>query len=254
MAFINNSNYTRIEDIKRLKFIEENINVFENFPLKILDVGCGNGNISMHLGSKGHEVLGIDISEKTINKANKNNNFKNVSFKNIAVENIDYQSKFDVIICSEVLEHLQEPSKVVKALKNLLSTNGIIIITVPNGYGPRELLITKPVQYITSNNILNTNLLNNIKSFFGFKGTTIQSDADDLTHIQFFTKKSLTHLIRQENLVIKKFKVTNFIEGVFPLSILFRRSIYLQKFDCWVADKLPIPFASGFMTSWKHLK
>ncbi|WP_440880899.1 class I SAM-dependent methyltransferase [Tenacibaculum sp. C7A-26P2] len=254
MAFINYSKYTRVEDIKRLKFIEENIKLLNVSSLKILDVGCGNGNISQHCGALGHEVLGIDISEKSIKKAKKNNLLKNVSFENIAVENIKYTSKFDIIICSEVLEHLEQPKKVVNALKKLLSSQGIIIITVPNGFGPRELLITKPVQYILNNNIISKKLLGRIKSIMGFKGTTIQSDADDLSHIQFFTQKSLNRLVTSELLINQKFKVTNFIEGVFPLSVIYKRCITLQKFDCWLADRLPRSFASGFMTSWKHLR
>ena len=151
MSNANNINYERAEDLKRLDFIQNNLNKLGNRKLRVLDVGCGNGNISRYIGSKGHEVLGIDISEATINKAISLTNMPNVRFKNIAAEELIAAAEiFDLVICSEVIEHLDTPSAVVQALSVLINKNGILIVTVPNGFGPRELLITKPLQWMKS--------------------------------------------------------------------------------------------------------
>ena len=58
--------YDRIADIKRLNFITDSLKISIPDGGRVLDVGCGNGVISRHLGQFGYEVLGIDISEKTI--------------------------------------------------------------------------------------------------------------------------------------------------------------------------------------------
>lgn len=246
-----NINYNRIEDLKRLEFIKKTIQNFENKQLNVLDVGCGNGNISRYIGSFGHKVLGIDISGSSIQKATSLNSLNNVTFKNIAAEEIDPEIKYDLIICSEVIEHLHIPAMVVNTLRNKLKPEGTLIITVPNGFGPREVFITKPVQFIMEHMPGVFKFLNSIKSALGFKGTTVQSDAEDLKHIQFFSKRSLINLASSNNLKLTNFRASNFIEGVFPFSLITKKSLMLQKADCWIADQLPHQFASGFMSAWK---
>ena len=94
-------------------------------------------------------------------------------------------------------------------------------------------------------------MVSGIKKAFGYKGTTVQSDADDLTHVQFFTKKSLETLARKNHFKITWFGVTNFIDDVFPFSLVTRRSRMLQKMDAAIADKLPSSFAGSFVTVWQ---
>jgi 2-polyprenyl-3-methyl-5-hydroxy-6-metoxy-1,4-benzoquinol methylase len=252
MSNSNNINYERAEDLKRLDFIQNNLNKLGNRKLKVLDVGCGNGNISRYIGSKGHDVLGIDISEATINKAVSLTNMPNVRFKNIAAEELIAASEFfDLVICSEVIEHLDTPSTVVQALSVLINKNGILIVTVPNGFGPRELFITKPLQWMKSKAPFVYGAVNSFKKALGFSGATVQSDAENLTHVQFFTKRSLISLISQNGLKLVQFRPSNFIEGVFPYSLIAKRSNKLQSLDCWMADQLPDQMASGFMSAWQ---
>jgi 2-polyprenyl-3-methyl-5-hydroxy-6-metoxy-1,4-benzoquinol methylase len=252
MSNLNNINYERAEDLKRLDFIQNSLNKLGNRKLKVLDVCCGNGNISRYIGSKGHHVLGIDISEATINKAVSLTNMPNVRFKNIAAEELIAASEFfDLVICSEVIEHLDTPSTVVQALSVLINKNGILIVTVPNGFGPRELFITKPLQWMKSKAPFVYGAVNSFKKALGFSGATVQSDAENLTHVQFFTKRSLISLISQNGLKLVQFRPSNFIEGVFPYSLLAKRSNKLQSLDCWMADQLPDQMASGFMSAWQ---
>jgi 2-polyprenyl-3-methyl-5-hydroxy-6-metoxy-1,4-benzoquinol methylase len=252
MKNLNNINYERAEDLKRLDFIQNCLDKFGNRKLKVLDVGCGNGNISRYIGSKGHDVLGIDISEATIKKAISLTDMSNVRFENIAAEELIAAAEiFDLVICSEVIEHLDTPTIVVEALRKLINENGILIVTVPNGFGPRELFITKPLQWMKSKAPSVYGAVNSFKKVLGFSGATVQSDAENLTHVQFFTKKSLINLISKNELKLIKFGTSNFIEGVFPYSLLAKRSKKLQEVDCWMADQLPDQMASGFMTAWQ---
>jgi glycosyltransferase involved in cell wall biosynthesis/ubiquinone/menaquinone biosynthesis C-methylase UbiE len=254
MTFKNHTQYTRYEDIKRLRFIENEMAKKNLKNIKILDVGCGNGNIAMQLGNSGNEVLGIDISEEAIEKAKQNNSLSNVTFKHLAVEALAVENKFDVIVCSEVLEHLHQPEIVVASLEQRLAKDGLLIITVPNGFGPREVFMTKPMQWAMKRDNYLWRFIKGLKKIFGYSGKTIQSDAADLSHIQFFSEKSLIQLLGSKTLELRTFNVSNFVETVFPFSLITKRSMRLQKLDAKLADMLPHRFASGFMTTWNFKK
>lgn len=246
--------FERIADIKRLNFIIETLKVHLPSGADVLDVGCGNGIISRSLGKIGFNVRGIDVSEKTIEKARALNKYPNVKFEVVSAEQLIADgTQYQAIICSEVLEHLKEPGKLVSILHQVLHSDGVLIVTVPNGRGPRELFVTRPVISLQKKNNWLWRWLKKLKNLLGFKGTTAQSDADDLTHIQFFTKSSLQHLAGVNQFQIIKFGKTNFIEDVFPFSIVTKKVKAFQKWDCAVAEILPYNFTGGFVTVWKKL-
>ena len=244
--------FVRIADKKRVDFITNAIS--KNIPAgeAILDIGCGNGIITMAVGSMGYQVTGIDSSKKTIDTAQASNNLPNVKFIVVDAGKITLpQGKFSAIICSEVLEHLHDPASLLMIIKKILKEDGILIVTVPNGRGPRELMVTKPVQYLQKKNNFIWKLLSSVKKLLGYTGTTVQSGADDLSHIQFYTYATLSKLAASQGFKIEEIKKTNFIEQVFPFSLLIKRSLALQKLDCRLADKLPLSFTSGFMMIWR---
>jgi 2-polyprenyl-3-methyl-5-hydroxy-6-metoxy-1,4-benzoquinol methylase len=245
--------YERIADIKRLKFIAESLQKAIPANGNILDVGCGNGVISRHLGQFGYNVLGIDISDKTIAVATSKNKLPNVRFEVISAEALTAQGKqFDAVICSEVLEHLDHPEVLLKTLYKSLKDDGTLVVTVPNGQGPREVFVTKPMLKARSNPKLR-GFLNRIKKTLGYSGTTVQSEADNLDHVQFFSVKDLEKLAAANDFKIIRFSKTNFIEDVFPFSLLTKRIKALQAFDCKVAEVLPYRMTGGFNTLWKKV-
>jgi 2-polyprenyl-3-methyl-5-hydroxy-6-metoxy-1,4-benzoquinol methylase len=246
--------FNRIADIKRLNFISDVLKDRLPANAEVLDVGCGNGVISRSLGERGFNVRGIDISEKTIEKARALNTLPNVRFEVVSAEKLVAEGKrYHAVICSEVLEHLHEPSKLLNVLYQSITDEGVLIVTVPNGSGPRELLVTRPVITMQKKNNWVWKIVKGIKSLFGYKGTTVQSSADDLTHIQFFTKSSLEKLAQSNKFKIVKFGKTNFVDDVFPFSLFTRKFRLLQKWDSVVADKLPYRFTGGFVTVWQKL-
>jgi 2-polyprenyl-3-methyl-5-hydroxy-6-metoxy-1,4-benzoquinol methylase len=244
--------FKRIADIKRLNFISGALKGKLPAGAEVLDVGCGNGVISRSLGEQGYRVKGVDVSEKTIEKARSLNSFSNVTFDVISAEQLVADGhRYHAVICSEVLEHLQEPVKLLNVLHELLYDDGILIVTVPNGKGPREMFVTKPVIALQKKNNWMWRSIKGMKRFFGYKGTTVQSDADNLAHIQFFTRSSLERLAMGANFKIVLFGKTNFIEDVFPFSFFAKRIKTLQKWDCALAEHLPYRFTGGFVTVWK---
>lgn len=246
------NSYRRYADQKRLNFILRSLNSKVGIGGKVLDVGCGNGIISLHLGSYGFNVTGIDVSPNAIEKAKAANSYSNVTFRVQSAEELQASGElFDVIICSEVLEHLMSPSDLLKVLYHSLKDRGILIVTVPNGYGPREVFVTKPILKLREKNNWIWRGVSKAKKILGYSGTTVQSAADNLDHIQFFSKRGLKRLSSENHFRITQFGKSNFIEDVFPFSIITKRFKILQAIDCKVADMLPYSCTGGFFTIWE---
>lgn len=99
--------------------------------LKILDIGCSSGILLGELamaGFKSENLYGIDISEKAISNC-KNNGFKNTF--TMDAQNINLDHKFDIIIASDCLEHLENDEKALNNWNHLLKQGGIAYIFVP---------------------------------------------------------------------------------------------------------------------------
>jgi 2-polyprenyl-3-methyl-5-hydroxy-6-metoxy-1,4-benzoquinol methylase len=248
----NHYEYNRIADRKRVDFIAHVLQTSLPPHARILDVGCGNGVISRHLGRLGFKVLGIDVSEKTIATAQSLTNDPNVQFmKKSAEELVASGEKYDAVICSEVLEHLNDPGALLRVLYNTLADNGKLIVTVPNGKGPRESFVTKPVLRMRRKNNWVWRMIVGLKKSMGYSGTTVQSAADNLDHIQFFSKQDLEQLSQSHGFRITGFGKANFVEDVFPFSFFAKRMTFLQKIDCKIADLLPYRFTGGFFSVWE---
>lgn len=107
---------------------------------KILDVGCGPGNISKYLLAKrpDFDILGIDVAPNMIELAKKNN--PSAEFIVMDSRNInEIQSKFDAIVCGFCLPYLSESdtNKLVQDCYNLLNKNGLLYISFVEG-NPEE--------------------------------------------------------------------------------------------------------------------
>lgn len=101
---------------------------------KILDIGCGGGLVAEPLAVLNHHVIGIDASEKNIYIAREHAIQNNVLVQYVCttVENFTAEQPFDVIIASEVIEHVDNLTLFIEACSKLLSANGQIIISTLN--------------------------------------------------------------------------------------------------------------------------
>lgn len=109
--------------------------------LSILDFGCGVGVIDLFLASKGHIVTGYDISRKAIKIANESahslNLKKRLRFLELSKFNKEVKKgMYDLVVCTEVIEHLENDTVVVKKLIGLLKKGGILFITTPSINAP----------------------------------------------------------------------------------------------------------------------
>lgn len=99
-------------------------------PTKILDVGSGTGVAAENLKRFG-VVYGIDISPKSIEEARKYNRCDKC-YVGIAEELPFEDGMFNVVVCTEVLEHLLDPSKALSEMNRVLIMGGNLIISTPN--------------------------------------------------------------------------------------------------------------------------
>ena len=119
-------NFVRIKYIKEIlkKDTKNNLN-----NQKILDIGCGGGILTEPLARLGAQVVGIDENENAIRVAinhAKKNELK-IKYKKIIFEKINFNEKFDVILCMEVLEHLNNIDVLISKVRESLKPKGKFI-------------------------------------------------------------------------------------------------------------------------------
>lgn len=130
------------------RLILDVINRYINQRFDVLDIGCGAGSLSFYLASKGNHVTGIDISEKAIKecvKSLKSLDLNNAEFlQSEFPEKFKLNKKFDGIIFTEVIEHLENDQHAVKKIRSLLQDDGVLILSTPSIHAPlHRLSLTK---------------------------------------------------------------------------------------------------------------
>jgi SAM-dependent methyltransferase len=97
----------------------------------ILEVGTGFGYLTYALHEAGYNALGLDISEEAINKAIQY--FGNYYIHADVLKYADiHPESMNVIVLTEVIEHIEAPMEFIRALVKLLKKGGHIILTTPN--------------------------------------------------------------------------------------------------------------------------
>lgn len=206
--------------------------------LRVLDVGCGNGSeLALPLARLGFQVTGIDIHAPSIEHARQLGvDVSNLNYVCGRVEELK-SPHYDMVILSEVLEHLTEPRFLLLAAIEHLNKNGIIIVTVPNGYGEFEIdswlfrvfRLQRIVDVVARNS----------------KQVIAATDNHESGHVQFFTRRQLRRLFAECSLSVAREGVASFLAGPFVGHTLARSARFVE-WNARVTDKLPRVLASGW--------
>jgi SAM-dependent methyltransferase len=139
--------------------------------IKILDAGCGNGEFTRFIAQCGYETAGIDIAEAAVKRAR--SIWPEGKFCKGSLEHsLPFDSaEFDAIWSTEVLEHLFDVHASLSEFNRVLQEDGILILTVPFHGLVKNLTI----------------------SLIGFE----KHYNPYISHIRFFTKKSLTDVLNR---------------------------------------------------------
>ena len=101
--------------------------------LEILDLGCGDGYLSCKIAERGFNVTCIDLSQNRLDKFKDQAGKLNIKQVLGDVTKVELPAdSFDVIVCSEVIEHLPNFKEVLAEAFRLLKKGGYFIVTVPN--------------------------------------------------------------------------------------------------------------------------
>ncbi|WP_339698754.1 class I SAM-dependent methyltransferase [Algoriphagus aquimarinus] len=99
----------------------------------VLDIACGEGYGSSLLSKVADQVIGVDISETTVNHAKQRYNSNNLSFRVGSADKIPVEDNFfDIVVSFETIEHLENHDEMISEIKRVLKHNGLLIISSPN--------------------------------------------------------------------------------------------------------------------------
>lgn len=99
---------------------------------KVLDFGSGLGNNLKTLKKKFSQIVAVDVNHKALNFS-KDKNGDNISYVLLKNEKLPFQDKtFDLILATEVFEHLPNHKEIMREIKRVIKKNGYFIISTPN--------------------------------------------------------------------------------------------------------------------------
>lgn len=112
-------------------------------PLKVLDVGCGEGAFSQRIARQGHQVVGIDPSPAALAAAESLTSDQRqtlaLRFDGANIESFPAHS-FDLVVSTQVLEHTHNPGAVLAQMNRVLRPSGLLLLSIPNSATPRHFL------------------------------------------------------------------------------------------------------------------
>jgi 2-polyprenyl-3-methyl-5-hydroxy-6-metoxy-1,4-benzoquinol methylase len=103
--------------------------------LRILNAGCGSGELSCLLAAAGHQVVGVDPDPTYIQLARERagNRFPNSTFVVSSIESYTGPGEFDAAVSTDVLEHIEDDRTAFERMTALVRPGGLVLVTVPAG-------------------------------------------------------------------------------------------------------------------------
>ncbi len=229
--------------------------------LRILDLGCGSGYaVTRFIGEPGDHILGLDLHEPNIEYAKQHFERDGLRFEcRSAASLTDSKQSFDVVVLADVLEHLENPLSVLKDCKRLLVQDGLLLVTIPNGYGPFEIesaISRVPAlgYVLLKSSAFLARVLNSFGPWKGKWTEALTNTPSDLPynleshHIQFFSRKRLIALVGIAGFRVFESKNLSFLSGPFTNTI-FNVSARFCRWNIAVARNLP----SSMVSAWFFL-
>jgi SAM-dependent methyltransferase len=243
---------------KRLAWIASNLNK----ESRIVELGCGTGSmITIPLAARGYKVTGIDMDNRSIEFGqellHRQSLPQSILYRQ-DLQNLSWQS--DVVIASEVLEHLHgdQLDQVLVTIKGKLADDGMLLVTVPNGYGWFEmesfLWFKTGLGWLLERTRVAT-AVRYIKSvvFRCSRGEPYPpSTLADSPHVQRFTYNSIQQVLAEQGFEV--LSVTGSVLFAGPFSNLFFTGIApVMKMNCWLGQLMP-RWAAGFYVACRPIR
>jgi len=251
--------------VKRLRTIERWASRVcqwrEKESLSILDYGCGTGDhVTYPLARLGHQVLGVDYHVPSIDEAGRRFQLPNLAFRVADIGQLVREgAAYDLVICSEVLEHMHEPLPFLRQIRKMVDKQGGLIVTTPNGYGAFEWLsaLERLLDRIGMNHMLRSLRRIFRRPVEKQRSDERPSDRDsaigflnmDSKHVQFFGLARLESLFVSSGFRIADRQARTVLCGPYADNFFhllpFRQSLY--RLNSEAADRLPMTWAADWM-------
>lgn len=219
--------------------------------LRILDYGCGNGSaVTRFLCAAGHQVVGVDSHEESINYAtvhfaSPNCHFILGDWVTVTVR----QDKFNVVLFADILEHVEEPGELLRYAKSVLLPGGRVLVSIPNGFGPFEIesyISRLPVVGSLSLKLVRVPVVLAKRFLYGKSVVSEQIPYNEESgHIQFFSRAKMLRLCHDAGFEVRAFEKLSFLCGPYTNS-LFSRWQGFCRLNTSAADRLPAWIVSGW--------
>jgi len=122
-----------LDRYRKAQMIESILECFLDGPVenyRILDIGCGNGDISAYFAGK-NEQHGVDVSDKC---RVGNDNFQ---FQVVNSEHLPYEDgSFDIVMSHHVIEHVNDQELHLAEIHRVLKASGVAYLATPNRTSP----------------------------------------------------------------------------------------------------------------------
>lgn len=235
------SNYTNLASLQRVRFIVSKM--ADNIPQDVLEVGCGYGDVCFPLLSLGHMVTGIDINPVAVKMCRDRNTYHG-KFWVANAQYFDMKHEYDVIICSEVIEHVKEPGLVLDQIVKHCKPGTRLIFSVPNGWCLREIAVNrlgagKLMGYINKSQLLLKTLsLVKISMDFNYFENQYQQ------HVNYWTLRQFRELLVKHGIEIHGVQNLGLGLSLWTLDKLIAPLVRLE----YTVDKYtPHVFAGGWL-------
>jgi SAM-dependent methyltransferase len=129
--------------LDRWRWLSRRLPIAGNNDESLLDVGCGSGAFAIGGGRKGYRTLGLTWSDDDRAVAEERARICNVGmamFEQFDVRLLgsrsDLRSRFDVVVCTENIEHIVDDRLLMRAMSMCLKPGGRLLLTAPSLLGP----------------------------------------------------------------------------------------------------------------------
>jgi 2-polyprenyl-3-methyl-5-hydroxy-6-metoxy-1,4-benzoquinol methylase len=153
---------------------------------KVLEVGCNVGNFSSIVRSRPCEYWGVEPFEEAAKAAKTKMDKVLVGFYDEVADEIP-DNYFDLVIANDLIEHLEQPWDFLKSIKAKMTKEASLVLSIPNVryyWNLRELLFQKDWRYADAGTL-------------------------DITHLRFFTEKSIVRLLNENGFELEMMKGIN---------------------------------------------
>ncbi len=202
--------------IKKINYIIPLLKKYLPEGNKVVEIGCSYGYALNELKKNNYQVKGIELSKETAEFAK--NEF-DIEIIQANFDNFVLEGETQAVFLLDVMEHLTDLDKLMENLKKNLSSNGLLVLTLPNVDSTEFKMLGKDWAWVTPPAHLNYFGHESIKKFLGrynFEMVHYETFQGDLTgnilfHIWYALEKrifySLKHIIGQERIIKYKNKV-----------------------------------------------